>query len=54
MAQKFTSLGDESSNAFERDETVPTKNTLMNVLRNPFAVFTEWTEEADEKAYADL
>jgi hypothetical protein len=22
--------------------------------QNPFAVFTEWTGEADEKAYADL
>jgi hypothetical protein len=22
--------------------------------QNPFAIFTEWTGEADEKAYADL
>jgi hypothetical protein len=25
-----------------------------HVFQNPFAVFTEWTGEADEKAYADL
>jgi hypothetical protein len=24
------------------------------VRQNPFAAFTEWTGEADEKAYADL
>jgi hypothetical protein len=23
-------------------------------FNNPFAVFIEWTDEADEKAYADL
>jgi hypothetical protein len=25
-----------------------------HVFQNPFAVFTEWSEEVDEKAYADL
>jgi hypothetical protein len=25
-----------------------------HAFQNPFAVFTEWTGEADEKAYADL
>jgi hypothetical protein len=25
-----------------------------HVAQNPFAAFTEWTGEADEKAYADL
>lgn len=39
-----------------RSKAAPAKREAakQHVLQDPFAVFTEWTGEADEKAYADL
>ena len=40
----------------KRIEAAPAKRLAAkeHVFPNPFAVFTEWTGETDEKAYADL
>jgi hypothetical protein len=42
--------------AAKRSEAAAAKREAAreHVFQNPFAAFTEWTGEADEKAYADL
>jgi hypothetical protein len=36
------------------DEVVPRDNAPANETNNPFAVFSEWSSEADEKSYRNL
>jgi hypothetical protein len=46
----------EKTAVAKRSKAAPAKREAPkeHTSRNPFAVFTEWTDEADEKAYADL
>ncbi len=43
-------------NTAKRSKVAPARREAAKerVSQNPFAVFTEWTGEADEKAYANL
>jgi hypothetical protein len=56
MSKHPSPAADENSSVAKRSEPASAKRetTKEHVLQNPFAVFTEWTGEADEKAYADL
>jgi len=48
-AGENTTVAKRSKAASAKPETAK-----EHVFHNPFSVFTEWTGEADEKAYADL
>ena len=56
MSKHPSHMAGENTAVAKRFKAVPAKReaTKEQVLQNPFAVFTEWTGEADEKAYADL
>jgi hypothetical protein len=53
---KHPSAADENVAIAKRIKAASAKREAAkgHVLQNPFAVFTEWTGAADEKAYADL
>jgi hypothetical protein len=56
MSKHPLSAPDENAAASKRSNTalIEGKAVKEHAGQNPFAVFTEWTEDADEKAYADL
>jgi hypothetical protein len=57
MSKHPSSAADENIAVAKRSKAAPAKREAAKeevASQNPFAVFTEWTGEADEKAYADL
>ncbi|HEV7407731.1 MAG TPA: hypothetical protein VGO01_04520 [Bradyrhizobium sp.] len=56
MSKHQSPTAGENTAAAKRSKAAPAKRKAAKerVLQYPFAVFTEWTGEADEKAYADL
>jgi hypothetical protein len=56
MSKHPPSAPDENAAVSKRSNTAPMEGKAVkkHASQNPFAVFTEWTEDADEKAYADL
>jgi hypothetical protein len=56
MSKHTSSKSDETAAASKHfgPALVEREAVKEHVGQNPFAVFTEWTEDADEKAYADL
>jgi hypothetical protein len=56
MSKRPLSAPDENTAASKRFSGAPIEGKPVKeyVGQNPFAVFTEWTEDADEKAYTDL
>ncbi|KPF88213.1 transcriptional regulator [alpha proteobacterium AAP38] len=45
--------GDEIAYAIEDGRVVMTRVSVVRV-EDPFSTFTEWSSEADQRAYADL
>jgi hypothetical protein len=56
MSKHPSPTAGENTAVAKRSKAAPAKPEAakQRVFQNPFAVFTEWTGEADEKAYADL
>jgi hypothetical protein len=56
MSKHQSRTAGENTAVAKRSKAAPEKREAAKgeAVRNPFAVFTEWTGEADEKAYADL
>ena len=56
MSRHSSSATGENTAVAKRSKAAPAKREAAkeHASQNPFAVFTEWTGEADEKAYADL
>jgi hypothetical protein len=56
MSKYPSSATDENAAIAKRIKAASAKRRAAKELtsQNPFAVFTEWTGETDEKAYADL
>ncbi|MEA2898696.1 MAG: hypothetical protein QOJ84_4311 [Bradyrhizobium sp.] len=56
MSKHPSSAASENAAVAKRIKAASAKREAakQHASQNPFAVFTEWTGEADEKAYADL
>jgi hypothetical protein len=56
MSKHPSSESNENAAASKHFSAAPVEQEAVKegAGQNPFAVFTEWTEDADEKAYTDL
>ena len=46
--------GDELAYTIEEGRVILTRKTAADVKNDPFATFSEWSSEEDERAYARL